>query len=312
MQYHHALGMSLALLTAFIWAVVTYWYRAAGVAISPLRLNLYKGLIAGSVLAILFAWQGNLFPAHPPSVYALLLFGGAIGIGIGDTAFFAALNRLGERQTILLAETTAPVFTITLGWLVAGERLPRTTLFGVLLVLIGIATVIGDPARGARNRGELLDDLNPRGIAYALVASVCQAVGLVMSKLAFLEAEVSSAWSAMARIAGATLLLVPLVWMMPTARGLSPRWTPRLARLLLSASMLGTLGGLSLQQASVKYTYSGIAQTLIASSTLFVLGIAVVLGVRPSPRAWAGTALALIGIACLMLMDFPSELPAAK
>ncbi len=304
MQYHHALGMSLALLTAFIWAVVTYWYRAAGVAISPLRLNLYKGLIAGSVLALLFGWQGNLFPPYPLSVYGLLLVGGAIGIGIGDTAFFAALNRLGERHTILLAETTAPVFTIALGWLVANERLPSTTLIGSLLVLVGIAAVLSD-----RRRGEQSDDLNPRGIAYALVASICQAIGIVMSKLAFLQADVFSAWSAMTRIAGGTLLLIPLVLFLPTARGLRPRWTPRLARLLVSASMVGTLGGLSLQQASVKFTYSGIAQTLLASSTLFVLGIAVLLGARPSPRVWAGTALALVGIACLMLVDLPSEIP---
>ena len=34
--------------------------------------------------------------------------------GIGDTAFFAALNRMGERSTLLVAETLAPIFTALL------------------------------------------------------------------------------------------------------------------------------------------------------------------------------------------------------
>jgi drug/metabolite transporter (DMT)-like permease len=146
----------------------------------------------------------------------------------------------------------------------------------------------------------------------ALVAAVCQGIGMVASNLAFQQANVSPTWSAMVRIVGSTLFLLPVVWLMPTARGMAPRWTPRLVRLVISAAMVGTLGGLSLQQAAVKYTFAGVAQTLIAASTLFVLAIAVVLGLRPSPRVWAGTALAVAGIACLFWFDPAATAPSIQ
>jgi drug/metabolite transporter (DMT)-like permease len=112
---------------------------------------------------------------------------------------------------------------------------------------------------------------------------------------------VSALWSAAVRLAaGVAVLLVALAlarrppgrwWKAGAARGL---WGP-----LLAAVVLGTYLALWLQQISLKLVPAGIAQTLIATSPLFVLPLAAWAGEKVSARAVAGAAVALGGVALL-------------
>ena len=293
MQYHHTWGFSAALLAAVLWAVSTYLYQSAGTRISPLRLNLLKGCLASGVLAVLFGVYGELLPDVPSSVYILLLLSGAVGIGIGDTAFFHALNRLGARQTVLLTEAAAPLMTLALAIPVCNERLPGNALVATLIVLLGVALAIR-----ARDRGRGDEVITARGLSYVGVAAAGQAIGAVMSKLAFLEAELSPLWCTLVRLVGGTIVLVPFVVIGRPAAGYAPL-DARMMRVVVAASMIGTVGGISLLQAAFKYTYTGTAQALASTVSLFVLAIAVVLGHRPSRQAWLGTAIAVGGIVWL-------------
>jgi drug/metabolite transporter (DMT)-like permease len=62
------------------------------------------------------------------------------------------------------------------------------------------------------------------------------------------------------------------------------------------AALLGTYLGIWLQQVSFKYTPAGIAQALLATSPLFVLPMAALLGDRISWRAVLGVLVAIGGI----------------
>ena len=62
---------------------------------------------------------------------------------------------------------------------------------------------------------------------------------------------------------------------------------------------IGTFLGIWLQQISLKYTAAGVAQTLFATSPLFVIPIVIFTGERVSLRAILGAMLSLVGVGLL-------------
>ena len=102
-------GEVAALGAAFIWAAASIVYTGVGRQLSPLVLNLVKGLIAIALLFLTLVFLGKLLPSVSLMPVLLLLISGVIGIGIGDTAYFAALNSLGARRALVLESLSPPL-----------------------------------------------------------------------------------------------------------------------------------------------------------------------------------------------------------
>ncbi len=268
-------------------------------------------------------------PNLPLVSVVLLVLSGGLGIGLGDTAYFGAINTLGARKALLL-ETLAPPISTVLAWIFLAERLPMSAIAGILITLIGIAWVIservpGDPLPATR-----------AGLQIALLATFCQAAGAVLSRAALAETAVSPLWSSLIRLAAGLVFMVGLVVAKPqylevklekrqsasalasqssqpldlslSGKSLSSRWrsvmttlrSPRLLGGVAIASFFATYLGIWLQQTALKYTAAGIAQALLATSPLFVLPIAAALGEKISRRAVLGVAIALSGVWLLL------------
>jgi drug/metabolite transporter (DMT)-like permease len=73
-------------------------------------------------------------------------------------------------------------------------------------------------------------------------------------------------------------------------------WSPRLLGIIVLTAFGSTYLGIWLQQTALKFSPVGIAQTLTATSPLFVLPIAAMMGDKISMRAIFGVAIALAGI----------------
>ena len=101
------------------------------------------------------------------------------------------------------------------------------------------------------------------------------------------------------RLAGGILILLVLSPVMRRAMHVQWRKLSRIWGLLLITVFLGTYLALWLQQVSLKYAAAGIAQTLFATSPLFVLPIALKMGERVTFRAVSGVVVALAGVAML-------------
>jgi drug/metabolite transporter (DMT)-like permease len=76
-------------------------------------------------------------------------------------------------------------------------------------------------------------------------------------------------------------------------------WSYKSVGAIAIAAFGGTYLGIWLQQIALKLSPAGIAQTLLATSPLFVLPIVALLGEKITLRATVGVSIAIAGIALL-------------
>lgn len=278
-----------------MWALASVLFRQLGTAITPLTLNLYKGVIASAMLAVTILVLETPWEHWNIEPVAILMASGAVGIGIGDTAFFTALNQMGERRTVLMVETLAPMLTVIMAFAALGETIHDAELFGVGIILAGVALVIYEPVTVGPKPGR-------SGIFEGVLAAVCQAAGAIMSRAILIQTDIAPLWSTLFRLLGGIGFL--LFWIIISGRPLSigSSASARDYTLILLATLLGTYLGIFLQQVAFKLTQVGIAQTLIATSALFVLPIVAMRGERISLRACCGAVTAFSGIALLLAL----------
>ena len=286
-------GETAALAAAFFWAMAAILYRRLGIGMSPLVLNLHKGIVAGVLFFFTLALRGRLQVPIEAVGMTLLLLSGVIGIGCGDTFFFASLNRIGERRSILILETLAPVLATLIALVALREFLPPLGFLGILITLSGVAWVLSERTSGDDHRRLQLRS----GIFLALAGGLCQALGSVLSRAAFLHTDIPPTWSALIRLIGGTLFLVVMIPVRHQRLFPKTLSSPKIWGSIVFATFVGTYLGILFQQISLKYTSAGVAQTLLGTSALFVLPFAILQGEKVTVRAALGAVVALLGVA---------------
>ncbi len=299
-QFNNFIGEISALSAALLWALSSVIYSRLGLKIPPLQLNLYKGVLAIAFIIITLLIQGAAFTDLSTSTIALLSISGAIGIGLGDTAYFSALNSLGARRTLLL-ETSSPPMGALLALIFIGEQLTSSSWCGILLTIMGIAWVISE-----RNPVDNTS-ISRQGIIWGILAAIAQALGAVISRFALIQSDVTPLESTLIRLVGGTIIVV--CWLfLPTFKQITAK-QPKLKwqlsghslGIIAIAAMGSTYLGIWLQQISLKFAPAGIAQTFLATSPLFVLPIVALQGEKISLRAILGVVISLGGIALMFL-----------
>jgi drug/metabolite transporter (DMT)-like permease len=295
------MGMGAALLAACLWAFASIVYGRLGKVLSPLWLNLLKGGMAIAMLFLAAKLLGKPWPDLEPMAWGMLLGSGVLGIGIGDTAYFGAINRLGVRRCLLL-KALAPAIGALLSWLWFQEALSGMAIFGMIMTIAGVTWVVGERSPELLRVG----DARSLGIGLwlGLLAALMEGLGAVLARGALLQSGVDPLWSATIRLVGGMVIVVPMLLyerrFVPQEKASQKPW-PKLLLIIAVASFFSTFLGLWLQQIALKYSPTGIAQTLGATSPLFVLPMAKVLGEKLSGRAIGGAVVALIGVAILVL-----------
>lgn len=289
-------GELAALSAALIWAIASFAYVTMGKQISPLVLNLSKCTIAIllSLLTLVimgdfssgFLSQAGMLPL------GLLLASGAIGIGLGDTAFFETLNCLGARRSLLI-EALAPPLAALLAAIFLDETLSYRAWIGIFLTVGGVAWVVLE-----RVPNNSQHKLRPwRGIGFGLLSALAQAAGAVLSRAALAETSVNPLWASLIRLLAAVfILLILMSFQHRTWSEFQPLRDRRFLLVLITTSFGSTYLGIWLQQTALKYTATGIAQALIATSPLFGIPIALWMREKVGLRSVLGAALALLGI----------------
>jgi drug/metabolite transporter (DMT)-like permease len=289
-------GELAALSAALIWAIASFVYVAMGRQIPPLVLNFAKCTVAIILSLLTLLIMGDLSSGFslPTGMLplGLLLISGAIGIGLGDTAFFESLNCLGARRSLLI-EALAPPLAALLAALFLGETLSYRAWIGVFLTVGGVTWVVLE-----RVPNDFQGKLRPwRGIGFGLLSALAQASGAVLSRAALAETSVNPLWASLIRLLAAVFVLLIL---MSFQRQIWAEFQPlrdrRFLLILITTSFGSTYLGIWLQQIALKFTATGIAQALIATSPLFGIPIALWMKEKVSLQSIFGAALALLGI----------------
>jgi drug/metabolite transporter (DMT)-like permease len=291
-------GEIAALGAAFLWALSAVIYAHLGQKIPPMVLNLSKGLIAIALILVTLIWQGNYSPENMNLLsLGFLIISGVLGIGLGDTFYFEALNNLGARRTLLL-QALAPPLAALIALIFLQESLIFTAWMGILLTVLGVSWVISERVPGSDSKA-----INPlRGVSFALLSALGQASGAVLSRAALVGTEINPLWSTLLRLIGGTLVL--LLWMFiqqSSGFWLQSLNSKKTFTIVAITALFSTYLGIWLQQTAFKYTPTGIAQALLATSPLFVLPIAIWMGEKVSFRALLGVLVALGGIGLLFV-----------
>ncbi len=299
------LGEIAALSSSCLWAVASVLYGRLGARIPPLQLNLIKGIIAIALFLLTIVISGELFPNIATLPICLLLLSGAIGISLGDTAFFITINCLGARRALLMQILTSPI-TAVFGLIFLQEKLNILAWCGILLTILGVAWVVTERSADVKHISTVEFR---RGIGFGLLMAIAGAIGVVLSRSAFGAAmlndntEINPLWAALLRLSAGILIL--LIWAsckQQTSFNFSNLRDSRVIKGTVFAAFCGTYLGIWLQQMAIKFTSVGIASTLLQTSPIFVIPIAISMGEKVSIRAILGVLISLAGIALLFYM----------
>jgi drug/metabolite transporter (DMT)-like permease len=292
------LGELACLSAALCWAFSVSFFQRAIREHGGVAVNLGKNLISTLMLGLgvlIFGQLGAVLDA-PWQALGWIAFSGLLGLTLGDSAQFLAVAHLGPHRTLVF-QTFSPIFAALMAFGLYGEVLSARQLGGALAVLGGVLLVVWPRQRGPQA-------LSLVGVLLALTSAFGQAAGVVAVKpVAHALPTLALGWVRMAcAVVG---LVVVLALRRQLVSSLKPLVSPSAARALVPPSLLGATCGFSLMMFGVAHAPAAISTVLLATTPIFALFVDSWRGdAKISPRALAGTALAVAGVA---LLTWPSS-----
>lgn len=259
------IGMAAALGSAASWALGSVLFRRLGYYLQPVALTFAKGLASLALLGIALLLVG----VEPIGTRDLMLLAGSglLGIAIGDTLFFRALNSLGAHSVVILF-TFGQVLTAILAVMFLGEQPTAQDWTGIGLILTGIATIMWN--RVADEGGGLT---RLSGAFYGLLSVTAMAVSIIIAKEALEQTNPTQA-TFIRMLAGTVGAFLFGQMTSQFSAGLQPLRTPRVFGLFAVSVAVVTFGGFWLSLVSIAHVDVAIANTLGATEPLFVLPLA--------------------------------------
>ena len=327
------IGVVAALAAALCWTLASSLWRRLPTSLGPGQLNLLKNLVALALqlplLLALVAFGAPGAGGAPgyagAAPVALLLLSGVVGIALGDSFYLAALRRLGTRRALTFDAAGPALSAIGAALLLAEVPAPRQWL-GIALISLAVLLVAAQtprqaPATAAGSLGSIGSPgfraptglLGPSGstgpyvhsqqglgILLALAAVFCGVAAALLSRAALREGLFSPLLSATLRLGAAALVMLPMLWRLPTAAR-RPLPAQRRWPLLLLATLLGTCAGLVLQQTALAQLKGGLAVALLSTGPVMALPLAHLEGDRPGALGLAAALLAVLGVALVAI-----------
>lgn len=281
------IGIAAAMGSAASWAVGSILFKQLGEKIPALALTLAKGTASIVLLGMAVLLTGYQTIDQQPLF--LLILSGLLGVALGDTFFFEALQDLGPHTLVVLL-MLGQVFTIILAVLFLGEMPAPIIWLGIVLVVLGIGVVLWTKLSGEQQASSL------RGILFGLLSVLAMSISIIVAKKAL--DSVSTIQATFIRMLSGTIGL--FVFGLATrrlARWAMPFQDSKLVGFFLMSVCVVTFGGFWLSLVSIKYVDVAIANTLNSTEPLFILPLAAIFLKEPiSLGAVIGTVIATSGV----------------
>ncbi len=287
-----------ALSAAFCWALSGLISINAIRKLGPLAFNRVRMSFVFLLLAGISLLTGE-WREFPLDTIQTLMISGLIGIFLGDTALFAALQRLGPSRTSIVFTFHAPM-TVIMGWFILEEHLPWLTLLGCGIVTVGVLIAI----LGRRNNKEpkSIDSTQGRllyGIVLGLLAAFGQAAGSIIARPIMVEG-VDPVTASAIRVGISALCLLCLGFIPNPLFRPKTHYTPKLIGIIMLSGLLAMGIGMTLLLYGLAIGDAGVVSTLAATQPVLILPLLwLSTGKSPPLMAWFSAVLTLIGLALI-------------
>jgi drug/metabolite transporter (DMT)-like permease len=302
--------MLAALLTTILFATSAICgYRAAR-QLGGVEANFWRIALATLFLALWAYTLGTRFAGAP----GWFMLSGFFGIGLGDSAYFQALPRLGSRRTFLICQCLGVPFAMLMEWLWIGTRLNLGELLCIAVILAGVVIALAPDDHMKITKHDWRT-----GIIAAVCASLAGAVGTVVIRkgyaaLAAAHLSVDAGTTGYQRMLGGFLppaiMLLWLKWRAVRSQGRMldaknrPAWRERWRRAwpwVLANALAGQTLGVTCMQWALKNNPAGDVQAVIATSPILLLPMTrIVDGEKISARSVVGAVVAVGGVVGLI------------
>ena len=287
-----------ALSAAFCWALSGLISINAIRKLGPLAFNRVRMSFVFLLLAGISLLTGE-WREFPLDTIQTLMISGLIGIFLGDTALFAALQRLGPSRTSIVFTFHAPM-TVIMGWFILEEHLPWLTLLGCGIVTVGVLIAI----LGRRNNKEpkSIDSTQGRlryGIFLGLLAAFGQAAGSIIARPIMVEG-VDPVTASAIRVGISALCLLCLGFIPNPLFRPKTHYTLKLISIIMLSGLLAMGIGMTLLLYGLAIGDAGVVSTLAATQPVLILPLLWLrTGKSPPLMAWFSAVLTLIGLALI-------------
>ena len=171
----------IATMAALCWAVASLISADVTRTIGGLAFNRLR-LFFVSIMLISYTFYLDTWDTINQDFLVTILLSGIIGIFLGDTLLFVALQKIGPRRNNILFSLAAP-FTVILNIVFLNEIMSLINLIGCIIVFFGVVVAIAyGNGKDKNHRWEVIEGNLYIGVTFGIGAALCQAIGLIMMK----------------------------------------------------------------------------------------------------------------------------------
>ena len=284
----------IAILAALCWAIASLISADVTRKIGGLAFNRIR-LFFVSIMLISCAFYLDTWDTINQDLLFTILLSGIIGVFLGDTLLFIALQKIGPRRNNILFSLAAP-FTVILNIIFLNQIMSLINLIGCFVVFFGVVIAITyGNSRDKSHRWEVVEGNIYLGIIFGIMAALCQAIGLIMMK-PILSMGADPIASASLRTAISFIFLSFTFFLDFNIFNQKGSLTIKIISQSLISGFLGMALGMSLLLIALQKADAGIVATLSSTSPIMILLLIWLITKKmPTMGAWIGTILAIIG-----------------
>ena len=261
------IGIIIALISTASWALCTTLLKKFGEKLEPIGMTTYKTILSFIILAVIIFLTGETFDIGFSNIFKIAL-SGILGIAIGDSLFFASLNRLSPLVLSIILFVGPDLFSGIFGFVFLNEMPSLYQWIGIFCILTGLFLFM------LQSKNNDNDDTTRKttfiGLIFAILSLVCTAIAMVIIKPVLINVPVITA-TMYRMFFSAIVLLIFGVFSKKVFK-----WKNILSdkkyNLKLSGTLaLATIGGFWLSLVAIKYCKLIIASTVMSLEPLFIL-----------------------------------------
>ena len=260
------IGIISAFGAAISWTYACFIWRSQTEKYKSIDINLVKNIIAFLIFLPAFI---NFSVLIDSKSMLTLLMSGVIGIGLGDTFYIKSLQIIGTRKTLSI-ETLSPLLAALSGEIFINENLALRSYVGIVTISISLFILLRQRTNLVVNSLSTINEPNNLSIyVFPFLSVLCAVSGGLLSRIVFLESNLSPFQTTEIRLLGAIIFLITIKRF--KINFFLKKLDDNDQKKFLLSIFCGTNLGILLQQIVFKTLPLGIGWTLLSISPLISL-----------------------------------------